>query len=156
MKNIKFVCLLAGLTAVVATQSVLAEEKKPAERPTREELREQLKSLSPEQREAKIKEFRDNNPEIRANMEKRRGDAIKELGLDPEELRKFPEPERRQKMKETADKKLAELQKKKSDGKISDEEKKTLERLESRKKFIEQGGIGNRRPGKPAGKPEAK
>ncbi len=153
---------MAGLMAMTAPQWVQAEDAKPEERPNREELREKLKNLTPEERQAKLKELREKHPEGAANLE-RRGEEMKkmakDLGLDPEELKKLPEDERRAKVKAAAEKKLTELQKKKTDGSITDSEKETLEKLEMRKKFMEQrrgeGGPGRReKPGaeKPADK----
>lgn len=160
MKNVKLVYLIAGAIALSVSQLIRADDTKPAERPNREEIREKLQNLSPEEREAKAKEFREKRPEASAAMEKRRNEALKDLGLNPEELKKLPEAERREKMKEAADKKLAELQKKKTDGSITDSEKQTLQRLEQRKKFMEQnpGGFGSgKRPEKPnAEKPSKK
>ena len=71
----------------------------------------------------------------------------KEVGLDPEELKKLTPEERMAKFKEASEKKTAELEKKKADGTITDAEKETLSRLEMRKQWS-QGG-GNR-----AGSPE--
>ena len=166
MKNIKLICAVAGLMALSAPQLIHAEDAKPEGQPNREELREQLKNLTPEERQAKIKEYREKHPEAAASME-RRGEEmkkmVKDLGLDPEELNKLPEEERRAKVRAASEKKLAELQKKKTDGSITDAEKETLEKLEMRKKFMEQrrgeGGPGRReRPAgeKPADKPAEK
>lgn len=161
MKNIKLIYLVAGLMAVSAPQLTRGEDTKPAkpaERPNRAELREKFQNLSPEEREAKAKEFREKNPEASEKMEKRRAEAIKELGLNAEELKKLPENERRAKIKEATDKKIAELQKKKTDGSITDSEKEVLQKLEQRKKMMEgQGGPGRPgRPGKPGAKPSDK
>ena len=137
MKNVKLIYLVAGLIAVSGPQLTSAEDaKKPEGRPNREELRKEFQNLTPEEREAKRKEF----------MEK----MAKDLGLDPEELKKLPEEERRAKIKEAGEKKLTELQKKKADGTITDAEKETLQRMEQRKKMMEgQRGEGrpNRKPG---------
>lgn len=144
MKNVKIIYLMAGMMALSTPQLTRAEDTKPAERPSREELREKYQKLSPEEREAKAKE-------IRENMEKRRGEAFKELGLNPEELKKLPEAERREKIKEAAEKKLAELRKKQADGSLTDSEKQMLGNLERREKFLKEhpGGFGERQNGKP-------
>lgn len=160
MKNLNIVYLIAGLVALSPLQGIHAEDAKPAERRGRSDFRERIQNLSPEEREAKAKEFREKHPEASANMEKRHDEAMKELGLKPEELKKLSEAERREKIKEAADKKLVQLQKKKTDGTITDTEKKNLERLEQRKKFMEQrrDGFGaETRSGKPgARKPSDK
>lgn len=142
MKNVKLICLIAGLMALSAPQVTRGDDAKP-ERPNREELRERFQNLSPEERKAKAKEFREN-------WEKRRDEAVKELGLNPEELKKLPESERRAKIKEAADKKLEELKKKKADGTITDDEKETLKHLERRAEFMKEhpGGFRGRGPGK--------
>lgn len=131
MKNIKLVCAIAGLMAMSAPQVIQAEDKKPEGRPNRAEAREKFENLSPEEREAKKKEFQEKGREEMKKM-------AKELGLDPEELKKLPPEERRAKVKEAAEKKFAELNKKKADGTITDEEKQTLQRMEQRKKMMEQ------------------
>lgn len=147
MKNIKLIYLVAGLMAISTPQLTRGDDTKPAERPSRGEAREKFQKLSPEEREAKSKEFREN-------MEKRREQAIKDLGLNPEELKKLPESERRAKIKEAADKKFAELKKKKADGTLTDSEKQSLERLEAREKFMKDHPGGFR--GRPQGNRGAK
>lgn len=161
MKNVKLIYLAAGLIAISASQLTHAEDPKPAPSPNREEAREKFKNLTPEEREAKMKEFREKHPEAAANMEKR-GEGmrqmIKDLGLDAEELKKLPEAERRAKIKAAADKKMTELNQKKADGTISDSEKEMLKKLEQTKKFMEEhpGGPGQARGPGSHGKPEPK
>lgn len=139
----KLIYVVAGVMALSIPSLSQADDAKPSERPNREELRERFKNLTPEEREAKAKEFREN-------MEKRRNEAVTDLGLKPEELKKMSESERREKLKEAADKKLAELRKKKEDGSITDSEKQTLERLERREKFIkDHPEFGQRRGERP-------
>jgi hypothetical protein len=76
----------------------------------------------------------------------------KELGLNPEELKKLPPEERRAKLKEASDKRLAELQKKKADGTLSETEKQSLEKMEQRRKWMEsRGEHGPGTPGKSSG-----
>jgi hypothetical protein len=152
MKNVKLVCLAAGLMAISMPQLTRGEDTKPATPPTREELREKFQNLSPEEREAKRKEFMEKRGE---EMKK----AAKELGLDPEELKKLPDEERRAKFKAAFEKKTAELEKKKADGTLTDAEKETLQKLQQRKRMMEgrrgEGGPGpGRKPG--AGKPADK
>jgi hypothetical protein len=146
MKNTKLICLVAGLMAMSVPQLTRGEDaKKPEGRPNREELREKFQNLTPEEREAKKKEFQEKG---REEMKK----AATDLGLDQEELKKLSPEERRAKIKEAAEKKLAELQKKKTDGTITDSEKETLQRLEQRKKIME----GQRGEGSPGGRPNRK
>jgi hypothetical protein len=156
MKHVQLIYIVAGVMALSAPQLTRGDDAKPSRRPTPEQ-REKFQNLSPEEREAKIKEFREKHAGDAANFEKRRDDAIKDLGLNPDELKKLPESERRAKIKEAAEKKLVELQKKKTDGSITDAEKETLQRLEQRKKFMEDHPNGFKRPGKPgAEKPSDK
>ena len=144
MKNVKIICLVAGLIAMSVPQLTRAEDaKKPEGRPNREGLRKEFQNLTPEEREAKKKEMQEKGREEMKKMGK-------DLGLNEEDLKKLSPEERRAKIKEAAEKKLTELQKKKTDGTITDSEKETLQRLEQRKKMMEgQRGEGrpNRKPG---------
>jgi hypothetical protein len=148
MKNAKLVYVIAGLMAMSVPQLAKADDAKPATRPNREELREKFQNLSPEEREAKMKELREKNPDAAGNFEKRRADMAKELGLKPEELKNLSEEERRAKIKEAVEKKAAELEKKKADGTITDSEKEMLQRMEMRKKFTEGDRGEGRGPGR--------
>ncbi len=77
----------------------------------------------------------------------------KELGLNPDELKNLSQDERREKIREAAKAKYAELQKKEKDGTITDAEKETLKRMEERHKQIEErGGDRPHRSEKPADK----
>ena len=116
--NAKLVYVLAGALTLGFTTFSHAEDK-PSDKP---EGRPQRGNFSPEQREK----------------------AAKELGLDPEQLKTLSPEERMAKFKEASDKKLAELEKKKADGTITDSEKETLKRLEMRKQWAGQreGGPG--------------
>ena len=71
--------------AIIVSPCVTGYSDDQPARPTREQLRDQLKNLSPEEREAKLKELREKyskgNPD-RALLEKKR-DELK--GLSPEE-----------------------------------------------------------------------
>ena len=165
MKNVKLIYLAAGLMAFSMPQPTRGEDQKPPVRPNREELREKLKDLTPEERAAKIKEFREKNPQAGPSMEKRAEEMkklFKDLGLNQEELQKLSPEERRAKIKEAADKKMAELEKKKTAGTLTDADKETLQRLEQRKKMMEgrrEGTPGRpHKPGaeKPADKPADK
>lgn len=165
MKSAKLIYLTAGLMAFSMPQLTRGEDTKPPGRPNREELREKLKDLTPEERAAKIKEFRDKNPQAVPSLEKRAEEMkkfVKDLGLNQEELQKLSPEERRAKIKEAADKKTTELEKKKAAGTLTDADKETLQRLEQRRKVMEarRGGAPGRpnRPGaeKSADKPADK
>jgi hypothetical protein len=161
----KFVYVLVGLLAF-SPALVRAEDKpaavkpaadKTAERPSREEIREQLKNLTPEEREAKIKELREKHGDGAAGRDPEKfreemKERAKELGLNYEELQKLPPEERRMKMREGFQKKHEELKKKQTDGTITETEKKHLAQMDAMKKrFEEQGRDGSRREG-PDGK----
>jgi len=159
MKNSTLIYLAAGLMAFAMPQLTRGEDAKPAGRPNREELREKLKNMTPEERAAKIKELRGANPKGGPSAANRGEDMkrmLKDLGLDQAELQKLSPEERRAKIKEAADKKVAELEKKKGAGTLTDAEKETLQRMEQRRKALE-GRRGEGAPDRPrrpgAGKP---
>lgn len=140
MKTANLIYITAALLTCSMAQLSRGEDPSPSPRPNREELREKLKGLTPEERAAKIKEFREKHPQagpaVRNRLEQMQK-AVKELGLDPQELRQLPPEERRARVKEAADKKIAELEKKKSAGTLADADNALLQRLEQRKKMIE-------------------
>ncbi|MBA4147619.1 MAG: hypothetical protein H0X66_05850 [Verrucomicrobia bacterium] len=131
---------LSYLLAAAAISTAIgahAQDNKP-ERPSREEVREKFKTMTPEEREKQIKEWREKQGTGGPQSDQRRPDmetAMKQLGLKPEEMRNLSPEERRTKTNEAVDKKLAELNKKKAAKTITEEESKFLERLEARKKF---------------------
>lgn len=148
MKKITWLSLAAGLIAFCAPAVFAddAKDAKPADKPNREELREKLKNMTPEERRDYIQKHRDELKDLRGpggpgapggfnreDMEKRRAEFAKKLGLDPEELKKLKPEEARAKIKEAVEKRTAELEKKQTDGTITDEEKKALERMKEMK-----------------------
>jgi|GEM_PF-1331103 len=150
MKRKLFITLAAGLIAL-STPALFADDAKPADkpanRPNREELREKLKNMTPEER----KEWMDKHPEF----QKQREEFAKNLGLNPDELKKLTPEERQAKIKEAVAKKIAELQKKKTDGTITDKETEILARLEKMKNFGgERRGPGRGGPGHQKDHPE--
>ncbi len=166
MKNAKLIYLAVGLMAISTPQLTRGDDK-PANPANREDVREKLKNMTPEEREAKMKEFREKNPEAAANYEKRAEEMkkfTKDLGLKPEEIQKLSPEERREKIKAAVEKKTAELQKKKEAGTLTDADKDLLKRLDERKKLMEggrrgEGGLGRPprpSPDKPSDKPTDK
>lgn len=161
MKNAKLIYWTAGLMAI-STPQLMRGDDKPANPPSREEQREKFQNLSPEEREAKLKEYREKHPEAAAGMEKRAEEMkkfAKDLGLKPEEMQKLSPEERREKFKAAVEKKSAELEKKKAAGTLTDADKDLLKRIDERKKMMERGDRtpgGRPRPGaeKPSDKPE--
>ena len=122
-----------------------ADEAPPAKAPDRPELREQLKNLTPEERAAKIKEFREQrrdelqklSPEERAAKikEEREKRAAVRQALTPQEREA-----KRKEIRDRMDKQLGELRKKKADGTLTPQEEKHLGRLEEVSKRFDQGG----------------
>lgn len=147
--KLKLSYLLAA--ALVSTALVAQAQEKKAERPSREEMREKFKNMTPEEREKQIKEWREKQGAEAGQPRPDMANAAKQLGINPEEMRNLTPEERRTKMNEAVDKKLAELNKKKADKTITEEETKFLERLEARKKAVERFKGGPRRndDGKP-------
>jgi hypothetical protein len=143
------------------------DEPKPPPPPpiNRDQLREQIKNLSPEQRQAKIRELRARQTGTnRVDIEKRREQFQKlqeELkGVPPEErqarIQEWREKNglgrpgfraldsnqvnaKRGEMKARIDQQLTELRKKKTDGTITEQETKRLQRMELMSKRLGQG-----------------
>ena len=161
---------IAGL--VLGTPRVRADdEPKPPQSPPidRQALREQLKNLTPEQRQAKIRELRERQMGTnRVDIDRRRQEFQKlqeELkGLPPEERQKkmrewrqkqgLAQPgfrtidtaqakAKRQELKGRVDQQLTELRKKKTDGTITEQESKRLERMETMSKRLDQQPAGS-------------
>jgi hypothetical protein len=167
--------LIALALALVGTASVPGlradDEPKPPPPPpiNREALREQLRNMAPEQRQARIRELRERQLSTnRVDLEKRRQEFQKlqeELkNLPPEErpkkLREWREKQglaqpgfrtinpdqakaKREELKRRVEQQLTELRKKKADGTISEQESKRLERMEVMAKRLEQDPTGN-------------
>src|SRR6266568_6148468 len=105
-----------------------ADEAPPAKTPDRQERREQLKNLTPEERAAKIKEFREQrreelqklSPEERAAKikEEREKRVAARQALTPQEREA-----KRKEIRERMDKQLGELRKKKADGTLTPRKK---------------------------------
>lgn len=138
-----------------------AKPATPAAQPTREEIREQLKNLTPEEREAKLKELREKfgksadsdearkrreefqkltpeereakMKEFRAKQGQRPGGGG-ELAKQREELKNVPPEERAAKLKELREKmekRHDELLKKKTEGTLTAEEQEQLNRYDA-------------------------
>jgi hypothetical protein len=123
--------------------------------------------MSPEERREYFKTHRDEFKGPRPNgaplngdpeaMKKRREQFMKGLGIDPKELENLSPQERQAKIKESMEKRTTELEKKKADGTITDEEKNNLERLTQMKKSMGQRRDGFKKDGgEKSDKPEEK
>ena len=156
--------LLSGLSVALRAAD---DPTPPPGRPTREEMREKLKDLTPEQRQKKLAELRDKagfNGPISEEMKKRRAEfesfreSIKDLPLPEREtkLREWREkhaplrplggpggltPEEREIKRgdylKSIDDQLASLTKRKADGSLTEEESRRLERLQQMKQRLE-------------------
>lgn len=144
----KLTCLF---TALIAFGPALLRaddaNAKPENRPSREEMREKWKSLSPEEREAKMKEWREKHPGGPGGPggpdgQKNREEFAKQLGLNPEEMKNLSPEERRAKFRDAVQKKTAELKEKKEKGTLTDDDKKLAARLQQ----MRQGMEDRRRP----------
>ena len=129
MKRISLIRCLIAVVVACGSNALLraADEPTPAKKPDtvdREKLRQELQNLPPEERRKKLQEMREQRQQ-----------------LTPEQR----EAQRKQ-MRERMDKRLADLQKKKTDGTITEQETKQLERLEQMKKRQEQGGPQGAQP----------
>ena len=129
MKQIRLIQCLIALMVACGGNALLraADEPTPPKKPAsvdREKLREELKNLTPEERRKKIQELREQRQQ-----------------LTPEQR----EAQRKQ-VRERMEKRLADLHKKKTDGTITEQETKQLERLEQVKKRQEQGGAQGAQP----------
>jgi hypothetical protein len=106
MKNLKLILIVAGLVATCAPVSLLAQDA----------------TTTPNT----------NRPAFRQGAQQR-GEFMKSLGLDPQEMKGLTPEQRQAKMKEAIDKKMTELQKKKADGTITEQEQTQLDRLQKMK-----------------------
>ena len=128
-----------------------AAEPLAEKRPSSQELnkrREELKKLSPEEREAKLKEWRETNAgPARQEWEKRR-----------EEFNKLPPAEREAKrleIRSRLEKRIAELRVRQTNSTLSTEDAKRLERSEQLLKRFEQNGPGLSGAERPAKREDA-
>jgi hypothetical protein len=151
--KITYGVMLAGL--LVLSPSVLrADDAKPAAKPAdakaeekadKQKLKEDWQKLSPEERQAKMKEWREKHPDQqRPQFDSEKGRAerqqlAKDIGLDPEKLKDMPPEERMAKVREAADKKMTELKEKKDKGTLTEQEKQLMTRLEDLKKRFQDG-----------------
>jgi ribosomal protein L29 len=159
-------CLAAGLIWLAAPTGLLAQESDQPARPNRQGLAEQLKNLTPEERRAKLQEWRGKHgaqrpeafeklrEELKNMSPEERQARIKELrdkhaaGTAPEQFKGLAPEERRAKIKE----KLAELRRKQADGTITPHEEELLKRAEERIKGLEENSGQNPERKPPADK----
>jgi hypothetical protein len=142
MRSIFTILMCATL---VASALVLRADDPPEKSPSREDSekrKEEWKKLSPEEREAKMNEWRKTNAgPSRAEMEKRR-EQLK--NMTPEER-----AAKRKEIKERLEKRIAELKAKQTNGELATQEARELERREQILKRFEQEDSGTPRIERP-------
>jgi hypothetical protein len=141
--KIQLACLMVGLMTL-GTGSLRAQDDKKPEHPSREEAREKLKNMTPEQRQAAMKEWREKHPNAPGpggpggpggeKFREQIQETGKQLGLNREEMEKLSPEDRRAKFREAAETKAKELRAKKDAGTITADEQKFLDRLDMMKK----------------------
>jgi hypothetical protein len=159
MRKFNFMAVAAGLLLLGAPAALLADDStdnKPADKPG-PELREKLQKMTPDERKQWMKDhpeivkrFQENrgNAQNRGNFEKNRG-VLERAGLKPDEIKDLPPAERRAKVKDVMDKRIADLEKKKTDGTaLTEQEQSDLDALKQMKGNIErfQQNQGKRQP----------
>jgi hypothetical protein len=120
-------CAVAAFIALGATHATRAAddtESKDAQA-DRQQLREKLKNMTPEERQAAIKKWREEHPQAAGRREELRKQREAAKNLTPEQ-REAKGKEMRAEM----EKRLAELKKKQADGTLTDQEKQRLGRME--------------------------
>jgi hypothetical protein len=155
MKKILFVL---SMVAIGLSPMARADEAKAPERPSREEVRNQFKDLSPEERAARWQELREKHglserrapgpgagaippAERRAQLDKFQEATPEERRARIEELRRRSQPQqgeaRLQEFRQRAERHLADLRKKEQEGALTEREKQQLERMEEHFKRME-------------------
>lgn len=162
---------IGAAAGILAACTVLPAAEPPET--NRAELREQLKRLPPEERQAKIQELREKykvTGPLREEAEKRREEwknlppeerlekmrewRAKRSG-DAQDPRSFTPEEREARRKEIRSRletQLGELRKKKAAGPLTPEEERRLQHMEQVAKHFERGFAGRPRP-RPDGAP---
>ena len=162
--------VLLALGLVCALQAG-DEFSPPANNSMRDELREQLQKLPPAEREAKLKEWREKHPDAPLSWEERlkRQEELKNLSPEARQAKikewrekdaarrpdfKNLTPEQREakrkEFRERMRQRATDLRKKKTDGTITGEEQKQLERMEEiEKRFDKNPARSEPRPATP-------
>ena len=140
-------CALAAFIMLPAAMTTRAADENQAKDPKsqRQELREKLKNMTPEERQAALKKWREEHPEATAPREQLRKPTAEGTKLTAEQRQA-----RRKEMRAALEKRQAELKKKQADGTITEQEKIRLERLEQTLKRADQ----TRPENPPADKPD--
>jgi len=141
MKNFGLMAVAAGLL-ILGTSAVYAEDatdNKSSEKSSTE-LREKLRGMTQEERRKYFKE----HPEIaqqqrQAVLEKMRP-ALERAGVNVDELKGLTQAERRDKVQPLVEKRIADLEKKKTDGTaLTEQEEEDLTSLNQLKQMTQHG-----------------
>lgn len=133
----------AGLLILGTPAALRADDttdNKPADKPS-SELREKLRNMTPEERRQYIKD----HPEIAKRFEQQRQAAMEKVrpaleraGVNVEELKGLTPAERREKVQPLVDKRIADLEKKKTDGTaLTEQEEEDLTSLKQLKQMAQ-------------------
>ncbi len=145
MKKFNLLAVAAGLLILSSPAALFADDtsdNKPADKPNTE-LREKLRNMTPEER----KQWMKGHPEVAKRIEQNRGNfeknraVLERAGLKPEEMKDLPPAERRAKVKEAIDTRVADLEKKKSGGTaLTEQEQSDLDTLNQLKGMVDRQG----------------
>jgi iron uptake system EfeUOB component EfeO/EfeM len=146
MKKFDFMAIAAGLLILSSPAALLADDTsdtKSADKPNAE-LREKLRNMTSEERHqwakehpAEAKKFQQQI--ARASIEKNRG-VLERAGLNPDEIKDLPPAERHAKLKGAVDARVADLEKKKSGGPLTEQEQSDLDSLNQIKGMLDHQG----------------
>src|SRR5436190_22845539 len=108
-----FIILSAATISRAADQNEAKDAKSQ-----RQELREKLKNMTPEERQAALKKWREEHPEATARRDQLRNQTAGANKLTPEQREA-----RRKETRAALEKRLVDLKKKQADGTITEQEK---------------------------------
>lgn len=155
MKKFNIMAAAAGLLILSSPAALRADDtsdNKSADKPG-PELREKLRTMSPEERKQWLKD----HPEVAKRIQQSRGNfeknkaVLERAGLKPEEMKDLSPAERRAKVKEVIDARVADLEKKKTDGTaLTEQEQSDLDALNQMKGMMDRAGQHKPRSHKPA------
>lgn len=146
----------AGLL-ILGTSAAFAEDttsdNKPADKPS-PELREKLRNMTQEERQQYFKD----HPELAKQFQQQRQAAFEKMrpaleraGVNVEELKGLTQAERREKLQPLVEKRIADLEKKKTDGTaLTEQEEEDLNSLKQLKQMVSQNRGNGQHRKKPA------
>lgn len=120
-------CAVAAFIVLGSDRAVRAADVTdgPDVQTSRQQLREKLKDMTPEERQTAIRKWREEHPGAGALREKLRKRREQVKNLTPEQRKT-----RRKEVRAQMEKRLDKLKEKQADGTLNDREKQRLERLE--------------------------